>query len=312
MSTSILRTGDAWWVQTSAGAARIHTAAQTTAELLADRAAIAAAAGSTDIRPVATLALVSPVTAPCRVVAQMTNFASHARDVNMSPDTVPLTFFRKSSGSISGPYDDVIRPGHVRLLDYEAEIGLVIGAEMPVGATVTEDTLAGQVAGLVVANDVSARDLQLAKTQFYESKSYPTFTPVGPALVLLDADELKRFSDLRLRLRVNGESRQDMTAADMIYRPVRTLQALTRFQRLDPGDLVLTGTPVGTALSAPPKPVQFVASLLPAATRWSLFFRAQARNPKYLKDGDVIEAGVATDDGAIDLGTQRTTVRDAP
>ena len=61
----------------------------------------------------------------------------------------------------------------------------------------------------MVTNDVSARDVQLPKTQFYESKSYPTFTPVGPALVLLDADELKRFGDLRLRLRVNGELRQD-------------------------------------------------------------------------------------------------------
>ena len=309
MSTSVLRTADAWWVQTSSGAARIHTAARTTAELLADRAAITAAAASTDTRPVGSLALVSPVTAPCRVVAQMTNFASHVRDVGMNPGTVPLTFFRKSSGSISGPYDDVIRPGHVRLLDYEAEIGLVIGREMPVGTTVTQDTLPHHVVGLVVADDVSARDLQLAKTQFYESKSYPTFTPVGPALVLLDADELKRFTDLRLRLRVNGEPRQDMTAADMIYRPVQTLQALTRFQRLDPGDLVLTGTPVGTALSAPPKPIQFVASLLPAATRWKTFLRGQGRNPRYLKDGDVVEASVATDDGAIDLGTQRTTVR---
>ena len=309
MSNSVLRTAEAWWVQTPSGAARIHTAARTTAELLADPAAIAAA--SADTRPVGSLALVSPITVPCRVIAQMTNFASHVRDVGMKPETVPLTFFRKSSGSISGPYDGVIRPGHVRLLDYEVEIGLVIGHEMPVGTTVTEDTLADYLAGLVVANDVSARDLQLAKTQFYESKSYPTFTPIGPALVLLDGDELKRFADLRLRLRVNREPRQDMTAADMIYRPVQALQALTRFQRLDPGDLVLTGTPVGTALSAPPKPVQFVASLLPAATRWKLFFGRQARNPRYLKDGDVVEATVATDDGVIDLGTQRTTVRDA-
>jgi 2-keto-4-pentenoate hydratase/2-oxohepta-3-ene-1,7-dioic acid hydratase (catechol pathway) len=100
-----------------------------------------------------------------------------------------------------------------------------------------------------------------------------------------------------------------MTAADMIYLPVQALQALTRFQRLDPGDLVLTGTPVGTALSAPPKPVQLVASLLPAAVRWKLFFRGQARNPRYLREGDVVEASAATDDGVIDLGTQRTTVR---
>jgi 2-keto-4-pentenoate hydratase/2-oxohepta-3-ene-1,7-dioic acid hydratase in catechol pathway len=128
-------------------------------------------------------------------------------------------------------------------------------------------------------------------------------------LVLLDAGELKRFTDLRLRLWVNGEIRQNMSAADMIYRPVETLRALSRFQRLDPGDVLLTGTPVGTALSAPPKAVQVAGSLLPEATKWRLFFKAQGRNPRYLKDGDVVEAAVATDDGAIDLGRQRTTVR---
>jgi 2-keto-4-pentenoate hydratase/2-oxohepta-3-ene-1,7-dioic acid hydratase in catechol pathway len=100
-----------------------------------------------------------------------------------------------------------------------------------------------------------------------------------------------------------------MTAADMIYSPLQALQALARFQRLDPGDLVLTGTPAGTALSAPPRPVQFIASLLPAHVKWRMFFRGQARNPRYLQDGDVIEASVATDDGAIDLGTQHTVVR---
>ncbi len=309
MSISVLRTVDAWYVATADGAARIKTTAESTAQLLRDREAITVAVASSDTVPVESLALVSPITAPCRVVAQMTNFASHARDAGMNPATVPLTFFRKSSGSISGPYEDVLRPAHVRLLDYEVEVGLVFGREMPVGTEITEDTLADYVAGLVVTNDISARDVQLPKTQFYEGKSYPTFTPVGPALVLLADDELRRFSDLRLKLSVNGEARQNMTVADMIYPPVETLRALTRFQRLDPGDLLLTGTPVGTALSAPPKPVEIIASLLPPATKWNLFFKAQARNPKYLRDGDVIEATVATDDGAIDLGTQRTVVR---
>lgn len=309
MTISVLRTADAWWVSTPAGAARVDTAATTTGQLLADRQALAATASSTEIVPVESLALVSPVTAPCRVVAQMTNFASHVRDSGADPETVPLTFFRKSSGSISGPLEDVIRPAHVRLLDYEVEIGLVFGKVMPVGTAITAENIGDYVAGLVVTNDVSARDVQLPKTQFYEAKSYPTFTPVGPALVLLDADELKRFTDLRLRLWVNGEVRQDMTVADMIYSPVETLQALTRFQRLDAGDLLLTGTPIGTAISAPPKPVEIIASLLPAATKWKLFFKGQAKNPKYLRDGDVIEATVATDDGAIDLGRQRTVVR---
>lgn len=307
MTTSVLRTADAWWVHTPEGAVRIATDAETTGALLADRRAIDEAAG--EPVPLDELELVSPVTTPCRVVAQMTNFVSHVKDAGMNPDTVPLTFFRKASGSVSGPYDDVVKPAHVRLLDYEVEIGLVIGARLPVGAQVTQDTMAHYIAGIVVTNDVSARDLQLPKTQFYESKSYPTFTPVGPALVLFDADELKRFTDLRLRLSVNGKVRQDMTAADMIYQPLEALQALSRFQRMDPGDLLLTGTPAGTALSAPPKPVEVIASLLPTATKWKMFFKAQSRNPDYLQDGDVIEASVATDDGAIDAGTQRTVVR---
>jgi 2-keto-4-pentenoate hydratase/2-oxohepta-3-ene-1,7-dioic acid hydratase in catechol pathway len=311
MTISILRTNDAWWVQTSTGAAKIATIAATTGALLADRAAIDAAAAQTaDTVPVDSLELVSPVTKPCRVVAQMTNFASHVKDAGMDPDTIPLTFFRKASASISGPFDNIVKPQHVKFLDYEVEIGLVIGREIPVGTEITESNLSAYIAGLVVTNDVSARDIQLPQTQFYEAKSYPTFTPVGPALVLLDADELKRFGDLRLQLRVGGEVRQNMLVdGDMLYKPLQALQSLTRFQDLAAGDLVLTGTPVGTALSAPPKPVEKIAALLPPAVKWKLFFNTQAKNEKYLQHGDVVELSVATDDGAIDLGTQRTAVR---
>ena len=310
MSISIYRTSDAWWAGTADAVAKVDTAATTTAQLLADRAAIERAAASTETVAVKSLDLLAPVTAPCRVVAQMTNFASHVEDTGGNPKTVPLTFFRKASGSITGPVDDIVKPKHVRLLDYEVEIGLVIGRDMPVGTTITADNLADYVCGLVVTNDVSARDVQLTKTQFYESKSYPTFTPVGPALVLLDADELKRFGDLRLQLRVNGELRQDaVVGGDMLYPPLRALQELTRFQRLDVGDLVLTGTPVGTALSAPPKPIEIIGALLPPALKWKAFFKSQSKNDKYLKHGDFVEATVGTDDAAINLGTQRTAVR---
>lgn len=310
MTISVLRTADAWWVYTATGAAKIATDATTTGALLADRAAIEAAASDTSTVPVDSLDLLSPVTAPCRVVAQMTNFASHVRDAGMEPASVPLTFFRKSSASITGPVDAIVKPSHVRFLDYEVEIGLVIGTDIPVGSTIDESTLSDYVAGLVVTNDVSARDIQLPQTQFYEAKSYPSFTPVGPALVLLTAAELKRFGHLRLQLRVNGQRRQDMlVAGDMIYSPLEALQSLTRFQDLSAGDLILTGTPVGTALSAPPKPIQLIASLLPPAVKWKAFFKSQAKNPKYLHDGDIVEATVATDDGAIDLGAQRNIVK---
>ncbi|WP_055405519.1 MULTISPECIES: fumarylacetoacetate hydrolase family protein [unclassified Mycobacterium] len=314
MTLSVLHTasetGHAWWLKSAQGAARIQTEATSTAALLADRAAIESAAASTDLVAVDTLALISPVTRPCRVIAQMTNFESHVKDAGMDPASTPLTFFRKASASINGPFDDIVKPQHVRFLDYEVEIGLVIGRAVPVGTTISDANLSEFIAGLVVTNDVSARDIQLPQTQFYEAKSYPTFTPVGPELVLLNADELKRFGDLRLRLSVNGEERQNgLVEGDMLYRPLEALQSLTQFQELAPGDLVLTGTPVGTALSAPPKPMQFIGNLLPPAVKWKMFFSRQEANPKYLHDGDVVEASVATDDGVIDLGTQRTTIR---
>ncbi|SOX54437.1 fumarylacetoacetase [Mycobacterium ahvazicum] len=309
MTVSVLRTAEAWWLKTGTGAAKIDTAATTTGALLADRAAIEAAA-HTDTVSVADLPLLSPVTRPCRVVAQMTNFESHVRDAGMDPASVPLTFFRKASASITGPFDEIVKPPHVQLLDYEVEIGLVIGRAIPVGTTISEANLAEFIAGLVVTNDVSARDVQLPQTQFYEAKSYPTFTPVGPELVLLTADELARFGDLRLRLSVNGVERQNaLVDGDMLYRPLQALQSLTQFQELAPGDLVLTGTPAGTALSAPPKPLAMIGNLLPTSLKWKVFFSRQAGNPNYLRHGDVVEASVATDDGAIDLGAQRNTVR---
>jgi 2-keto-4-pentenoate hydratase/2-oxohepta-3-ene-1,7-dioic acid hydratase in catechol pathway len=315
MTVSVLRTADGWWVKTPAGAVRIATTATTTAELLADRSSIEAAVNArananTVTVPVDSLVLVSPVTRPCRVVAQMTNYESHVKDAGMDPATIPLTFFRKASGSINGPFDDIVKPQHVKFLDYEVEIGLVIGRAIPVGTSISDANLAEFIAGLVITNDVSARDVQLPQTQFYEAKSYPTFTPVGPDLVLLDAAELKRFGDLRLRLNVNGSERQNaLVEGDMLYRPLQALQSLTQFQELAAGDLILTGTPVGTALSAPPKPVQMISNLMPPAVKWKAFFKSQAKNPNYLQHRDVVEASVATDDGAIDLGTQRAAVR---
>ena len=310
MTISILRTADGWWVQTPSGAAPITSSATTTGELLADQTAIAAASSTAGTVPVDSLELLSPVSTPCRVIAQMTNYASHVTDSGMDPKTIPLTFFRKSSASITGPRADIVKPGHVRFLDYEVEIGLVVGRDTPAGSTLTAADLPDVVAGLVVTDDVSARDVQLPQTQFYEAKSYPSFTPVGPTLVLLDREDWKRFGNLRLQLRVNGQLRQDMrVAGDMIYPPLQALQSLTRFQDLSAGDLILTGTPAGTALSAPPKPIEMIGSLLPPALKWKAFFKRQSGNPKYLADGDVVEARVATDDGVIDLGAQRNVVR---
>ena len=149
MSIAVLRTSDGWWVLTGEGAARVGSGATTTGELLASPEALETARANRETVDPGSLDLVSPVTAPCRVVAQMTNFASHVQDAGLKPDSIPLTFFRKTSGSISGPYDDIVRPAHVRFLDYEVEIGVVIGRELPVGTEVTEDNWTSFVAGLV-------------------------------------------------------------------------------------------------------------------------------------------------------------------
>ncbi|MEU3856462.1 fumarylacetoacetate hydrolase family protein [Streptomyces sp. NPDC028722] len=313
MSTNVLRTTDGWWVVRGEHALRVDTKAVTTAELLADRDAVREAATSASAEsgaPVADLVALPPVTTPCRLVAQMVNYRSHARDSGFRGD-IPPTFFRKASGSVSGPHEDIVRPDHVKFLDYEVELGLVMGASLPVGTLVEERDLPRYVAGLVLTNDVSARDVQLTKTQFYESKSYPTFTPTGPYLALLEPEDFAHLLNLRLRLSVNGVPRQDRTLADMIVRPAQALTLLARFQTLDPGDLLLTGTPGGTALKAPPKPVEKIGALLPPAMKWKAFFNSQAKNPRYLRDGDLVTATIATPDGRIDLGEQRTAVADA-
>jgi 2-keto-4-pentenoate hydratase/2-oxohepta-3-ene-1,7-dioic acid hydratase in catechol pathway len=314
MSARLARTADAWWLVTAAGLVRLVLQATTTAGLLANRAALAAAiyaaqaAAPQDAVPAESVDLLSPVTAPARVVAQMVNYRSHAVDSGMDPDTFPPAFFRKASHSLTGPTGDIIRPDGVGFLDYEVELGLVIGADLPVGTTVIEDDLARYVAALVVADDVSARQIQLTKTQFYEAKSYPTFTPVGPWLTLVDATDLARLSLLRLSLSVNGQVRQDSTVADMIVRPAQALTLLSRFQPMAPGDLLLTGTPGGTALRAPGKIAGTLAGLLPPAAKWKLFFGRQARNPRYLHDGDIVTASIGSPDGGLDLGTQRHTI----
>ena len=238
----------------------------------------------------------------------MVNYRSHAQDSGFDPARVLPTFFRKSSASVCGPTSDIVRPAHVGLLDYEVELGLILGRPLEIGEMVTERTLPDLVAGLVITNDVSARDVQLSKGQFYESKSYQTFTPVGPYLVLLDADDFAHLANLRLRLSVNGVLRQDRTVADMIVRPAEALTLLARFQPMSPGDVLLTGTPGGTALKAPPKVVEKVAALLPPHRKWEIFFKKQSQVPAYLRPGDVVEASISSVDGRMDLGLQRNTV----
>jgi 2-keto-4-pentenoate hydratase/2-oxohepta-3-ene-1,7-dioic acid hydratase in catechol pathway len=196
----------------------------------------------------------------------------------------------------------------VRLLDYEVEIGLVMKRTVTGPEQVTPDNLADYVGALVLHNDVSARDVQLPQQQFYKGKSYRTFGPTGPWLTLVDAEDLAALEYIELRLEVNGQTRQSAMAADLSYKPAETLTELAALQDLAPGDLVVTGTPGGTAVKAPPPLKMFSARLLPDARRWAMFIEGALKDPDYLKDGDQMVAWARTTDGRIDLGAQHNTI----
>jgi 2-keto-4-pentenoate hydratase/2-oxohepta-3-ene-1,7-dioic acid hydratase in catechol pathway len=244
-----------------------------------------------------------------RVYCQGANYRSHMIESGMDPDRAFNMLFTKSTASLSGPEDDIVTPAHVRLLDYEVELGIVIGKPIAEPVTVTDDNLADYVAAFVVGNDVSARDVQLPQGQWYKGKSYRTFCPVGPYLCVPDADEVARWTDLRLTLSVNGQQRQDSLAGDMVFKPADTLTEFSQLETFDVGDVILTGTPGGVALQPPKAIAQKIAGLLPEDKKWALFVKNQAKSSAYLKPGDEVVATIRTDDGALDLGTQHNTVR---
>jgi 2-keto-4-pentenoate hydratase/2-oxohepta-3-ene-1,7-dioic acid hydratase in catechol pathway len=254
--------------------------------------------------------LLSPVTKNQQFICQGINYGSHIRESGMDPLAISFnTIFTKASSSIVASSEAVVRPAHVTLLDYEVELGLVMRRSIPPGTQVKPDELDHWLAGLVIVNDLSARDVQLPQGQFYKGKSYPGFGPVGPYLVLPTVQEWKRWPDLHMRLAVNGQTRQDAYCREMIYQPAPTLTELAQLQDLFAGDLIATGTPAGCAARAPSKAVQFILRhFFSDAGKWKLFIKKNVSNPAYLRPGDQINVTIRTDDGALDLGEQTTKI----
>lgn len=285
------------------------------ADLLREgREAAARAAESPERIPLSGVRLLSPVTAPCSIVCQGLNYADHRAESGMSAARPPFnTLFMKADSSLSGPFDPILRPRHVRLLDYEIELGLVIGRAIDAPVRLTDDNLHEFVAGLVITNDVSARDVQIPQQQWFKGKSYRTFCPVGPFLYLLSPGEGRRILDLDVRLEVNGAVRQQSNTRHLIFGPAETLTELSGLMDLRPGDLLQTGTPGGVAIKAPPPLVQKLGQfLLSPEQQMKAFLSGQLKNPNYLKDGDVLRLSIRGADGAIDLGIMETRVVPAP
>jgi 2-keto-4-pentenoate hydratase/2-oxohepta-3-ene-1,7-dioic acid hydratase in catechol pathway len=254
--------------------------------------------------------MLSPVTAPCRLLCQGANYRQHMLESGMNPDDKVFNmFFEKADCSVSPPHGSVKRPDHVALLDYEIELALVFRKAITGPITVTADNMHEYVFGITIANDVSARDVQIPQMQFFKGKSYRGFCPLGPYLSVWEKEDFAYLEELTLTLAVNGEVRQHDETRNLVYKPAETINELSTFSDISPGDVLLTGTPSGCALRIPPPLLRKVMQLLlPEQKFWATFTKMQGKRPQYLKPGDVITATIASADRVIDLGEQRVRV----
>jgi 2-keto-4-pentenoate hydratase/2-oxohepta-3-ene-1,7-dioic acid hydratase in catechol pathway len=218
----------------------------------------------------------SPIARPGAVMCIGQNYAAHAAESGSEPPTVPIVFF-KHPNTVVGPFDDVLIPPGATKLDWEVELGVVIGKRA--SYLQSADQAMDHIAGFVVSNDVSEREWQRERSggQWSKGKTAATFNPVGPWLV--PVDHARAVSAARIWSAVNGEPRQDSTTADMVFSVAHLIWDLSQYMVLDPGDLVNTGTPQGVAMSG--------------------------RFP-FLHAGDTVELGI---DG---LGVQRQSVAETP
>ena len=180
------------------------------------------------------------------------NYSDHNPEMGHELPKEP-TLFMKATSAICGPFDDVLMPSDSEKLDWEVELGAVIGTA---GRDIAPEKALGHVAGYCVVNDVSERDYQFARGgQFVKGKSCDTFAPIGPWLVT--RDEIPDPQDLALRLDVDGETRQDSDTRNMIFGVAALVAYVSRFMSLQPGDIITTGTPAGVGYAM--KPPKFLA-----------------------------------------------------
>lgn len=187
----------------------------------------------------------SPVAAAGSIICIGQNYAAHAAESGAEPPTEPVVFF-KSPNTITGPYDEVGIPPQSLKTDWEVELALVISK--PAAYLQSNEEAAACIGGYMVANDLSEREYQieLSGGQWSKGKCFPDSMPLGP--VLRTADDFDPHA-VNLRSWVNGEARQDSNTSDMIFSVEDIVRELSWFMRLEPGDIISTGTPEGVAFS---------------------------------------------------------------
>ena len=197
--------------------------------------------------PLADVQLLAPIANPPRIFGIGLNYRSHAAEVQMKSQAVPTVFIKLAS-SIVGPDADIILPRNATEPDYEAELAVVIGKP---GYRIAAADWAEHVFGYTILNDVSARDVQLATSQWTLGKSFPTFTPMGPSIVT--ADEIPDPHALDIRLAINGEVLQSANTRDLLFRLPALIEYISSITPLEPGDIISTGTPEGVGMGRKPQ-----------------------------------------------------------
>ena len=198
----------------------------------------------------------APIERPGKIIAVGLNYHDHASEGGRDAPERPM-LFAKWATALIGPGDPIVLPPISDQIDFEGELGVVIGER---AKAVSVENALDVVHGYICVNDVSARDLQWADKQFTRSKSLDTFCPVGPRLV--PADEVGDPGNLRLRTIVNGEVMQDSSTSQLIFSVPELIAFISEAITLEPGDLIATGTPAGVGTFRDP--------------------------PVYLKDGDEV------------------------
>ena len=202
-----------------------------------------------------------PIHRPGKMICIGLNYKDHAQESNMELPTEPIIFF-KATSAIVGPNDDLLLPRGGEKTDWEVELAVVIKKK---ATYVSEDEAMDYVAGYMLHNDYSERAFQLERSgQWVKGKSCDTFAPLGPYLVT--PDEVEDVHNLSLWLKVNGETKQNGSTANLIFGIPHLISYLSQFMSLLPGDIISTGTPAGVGLGFQP--------------------------PQYLRDGDVVELGI--------------------
>lgn len=212
----------------------------------------------------------APILRPGKIICVGRNYAEHARERGSEVSAQPM-FFLKSNNTICGPGDSIVLPPNSSQVDYEAELAVVIGKG---GKNIPEEKASEHVAGYMLMNDVTARDMQAADKQWFRGKSCDTFAPIGPWIVT--KDEAPDPHSLRIALTLNGQTMQDSNTRNMMFKIPYLISYLSRSLTFEPGDIISTGTPEGIGASRTP--------------------------PVFLKPGDSVSIAVET------IGTLTNTV----